>query len=162
MLACTVIVANLCFGNPAFVAMHDMGLSAYAVVEMADTETRVDIRDDQVLFLDLGKLPGACAGGFCIGYHRRCEKNGDEIKCTYRYAVPGDNLEKTFELKARGERDLAVAAHSISIISSSGRAVGGIPLDKLEVEAVSDVPPYCRAGGPLADRRPNAARDRPK
>lgn len=158
LTSCIVIVASMCFHEPVSVTVRDTGLYAYAVVETATAEVRVDIRGDQILFLDLRKLPGACAADFCIAYHRKCGKNDAEIKCTYRYAIPGNNLERTLELKAPSKERLDAAERSISILSPLGQFAGEIPLTELKVDAASEMPPLCRASGPLADCWPNGPR----
>lgn len=158
LTSCVVIVASMCFHDPVSVAVHDTGLNVYAVVETAAAEVRVDIRGDQILFLDLRKLPGACAGDFCVAYHRKCSKGDAEIECTYSYAIPGDNLERTLELKAPSKERLDAAERSISILSPLGQLAGEIPLTELKMDAASQTPPLCRASGPLADCWPSGPR----
>lgn len=156
MISCLLIISTICFHGATSVTLNDLGLSANAGAIVNDVRVDIVTRSDQILFLDWRKLPGACAETFCIAYFKRCKESAASFTCEYHYAFLGDAVDRVVKLIGKGPQQIHSAESNISIISPLGILTNEIPLVSLTKDNALAAPPYCRAGGPLADCWPNA------
>jgi hypothetical protein len=150
VIDCLIIVAAVCLHDVKALSI-DERMGARAEVELSDAHVSIQLRTDQIQTLEWRKMPGACADGFCVAYFKHCIAEQHVARCSYHFAGVASDGEQVVDVSAPTLDRIRQAEKSISVLSPLGLQGGAIALSQFREESSADAPPYCRAGGPLAD-----------